>query len=641
MPITHFSLFWWFGLNKFAHIFVLLLCFFCSKSQQDARLLVERALKVSTLDSAILYGKTNLKNALKSRNAATISEAYCLMGRLYNKQSSLDEASLNLNSGLSVARRSGLELQAAHCLAELARNTQLKADPATALQQFIEALSYFEKTGDLENQARLHIYIGEYYRNLARFDEAIVNIWTAFAIHKKQKLSSELEILLYNRASAIKSESHYVDSALYLSKVALTLARKENDQQSEAVSLNEIGFIYENKNKFDDAVSSYKQAEELWAKARYIRYWARAAENRARCYAKTGDRKKSNALLMNIADTLKTADWALSLLTIYEQMSRNFREMNDWANADKYYIKFMEEDVRLYKKEHAKELEEVKTRYETEKNKGKIREQQNQLNIAEIGYKEERFMKTMAICGAILLLIVVAVISYMFIQRNKLNAELVRKNTEIGKVNSDLSASLHKSEILMREVHHRVKNNLQIISSMFNLQADSAPNDTIRNILMESDNRVMMIAYLHERLYSKDDVGNIDIREFITEVTNNIFQSYRSQSSDITFESDVAEIQIEMDKAVVLGIITNELVTNSVKHAFPAEQVNRVIRVSIGMKENSVFLRISDNGRGLPESFSLANSGSFGLKLVNIMIQHVKGTVKIYNNGGANIEILI
>ena len=140
--------------------------------------------------------------------------------------------------------------------------------------------------------------------------------------------------------------------------------------------------------------------------------------------------------------------------------------------------------------------------------------------------------------------------------------------TERKKVSDQIEGSLREKEVLLREIHHRVKNNLQIISSLLNLQVGFTADKKTNEILEESKNRVKSMALIHEKLYQTKNFTSLDIHEFITELINNLFNSYGTETSDIKLDLQIENVNINADQAVYVGLIVNELVSNSLKHAF-------------------------------------------------------------------------
>jgi PAS domain S-box-containing protein len=218
--------------------------------------------------------------------------------------------------------------------------------------------------------------------------------------------------------------------------------------------------------------------------------------------------------------------------------------------------------------------------------------------------------------------------------------------TERKKTLDQIESSLREKEVLLREIHHRVKNNLQIISSLLNLQAGFTADKRTNEILEESKNRVKSMALIHEKLYQSKSFSSLDIYEFVEELTENLFNSYGIEPSDINLILRIDNISINADQAVYLGLIVNELVSNSLKHAFnniPLEvggETKKKIFISFQKDLNSYYtITISDNGCGFPENIDFRNTESLGLQLVISLVKQLDGEIKLNDNLGTEFII--
>ncbi|MFA6216936.1 MAG: PAS domain S-box protein [Candidatus Omnitrophota bacterium] len=198
-----------------------------------------------------------------------------------------------------------------------------------------------------------------------------------------------------------------------------------------------------------------------------------------------------------------------------------------------------------------------------------------------------------------------------------------------------IKTALKEKELLLKEIHHRVKNNLQIISSLFNLQSKGIKNKKILSVFRESNNRVKSMALLHEKLYKAYDLGKVAFQDYVESLVTDLFRSYKINSSLIGLSLDIKDIFLSIDKSLPCGLIINELVSNALKYAFP-EKRKGSIKVSFGLKANDAYeLVISDDGVGFPMDIDFENTGSLGLQLVNSLVQQMNGSIVLTRNNGA------
>jgi PAS domain S-box-containing protein len=212
--------------------------------------------------------------------------------------------------------------------------------------------------------------------------------------------------------------------------------------------------------------------------------------------------------------------------------------------------------------------------------------------------------------------------------------------TEKKHVQQRMEISLKEKEVLLREVHHRVKNNMQVISSILNLQSSYVSDEYALALLKESQNRIKTMAYIHESLYQNKSFTSINFSDYVHTLVNNIVQSYSASSEKIELELKIEKISLSLDSSIPTGLIINELITNSIKHAFPGEKQGK-ITFTLRCENNFVFLELKDNGVGFASGVDFENSHSLGLQLVNTLIEQIGGKLKFKSLKGIGTEVLI
>lgn len=210
--------------------------------------------------------------------------------------------------------------------------------------------------------------------------------------------------------------------------------------------------------------------------------------------------------------------------------------------------------------------------------------------------------------------------------------------TDLKKSEEMLRHSLSEKEVLLKEIHHRVKNNLQIITSLLKLQSAYITDQKSKDLFKESQNRVQSMALIHQRLYQSKDLGSIKLNEYAKTLSNQIMQSFGIDFSKITVRVDADNIIMTIDNAIPCGLIINELITNSLKHAFPDGKKGS-IKLDIRVKENNYLLEYSDDGIGISKDFDINRTNTFGLKLVKTLVDQVKGNICINSDNGTHFSI--
>lgn len=230
---------------------------------------------------------------------------------------------------------------------------------------------------------------------------------------------------------------------------------------------------------------------------------------------------------------------------------------------------------------------------------------------------------------------------------SNINLKLISEINQRKEVEKKLKLSLKEKEILLKEVHHRVKNNLQLISSMLSLQIDSVEDEMILHLFEDSQRRIQSIAMVHEHLYSSEDLEHIDFSEYIKLLVENLCSSFQIYPGLIETSLNLKQINLDIDKAIPCSLIINELVSNSLKHAFPdisksdkAPKNKNIIDIkACHLKNSNIQIIISDNGIGFPKNIDYKNTNTLGLQLVCSLVDQLKGSIKLSSKAGTKFTI--
>jgi len=211
--------------------------------------------------------------------------------------------------------------------------------------------------------------------------------------------------------------------------------------------------------------------------------------------------------------------------------------------------------------------------------------------------------------------------------------------TEHKKAVNKIKESLKEKEILLREIHHRVKNNLQIISVLLSLQSEEIEDPEILEKYKESENRIHSMALIHERMYQSEDLSSIDFSDYVANLIADISYTYGFDEKNLEIEMDVETHHLSIETVMPLGLIINELVSNSLKYAFKGKESNKINIIFKKECENSYRLEVMDNGIGFPEDIDFKNTSSLGMQLVQELVEQIEGKVNLLREEGTHFII--
>lgn len=215
-----------------------------------------------------------------------------------------------------------------------------------------------------------------------------------------------------------------------------------------------------------------------------------------------------------------------------------------------------------------------------------------------------------------------------------------RARLELAQKNQIISNALAEKEFLLKEIHHRVKNNLQVISSLLSLQSKFIENEAALEAIKEGRDRVKSMALIHQNLYQENNLTGIEIKDYIEKLCRNLFNSYHIDPNKVTLELEIHSLNLDVDTVIPLGLIINELVTNALKYAFPDDR-NGIIQIFLKEQNEILNLRVKDNGVGIETEMSRQENQTFGYRLINVFKNKLEAELTVDSKGGTDVFMSI
>ncbi len=359
----------------------------------------------------------------------------------------------------------------------------------------------------------------------------------------------------------------------------------------------------------------------------------------SRCYMELNKFEYSKLYLDSANMLMSEIDDYKTILNIIKQYGIYYTKIGNYRLSSEYLNRYINLKDSIESKNNLKELMTAQVANQLIENESLIIENQKKINEKNTEVSSQKKIRNTLILSGIFLL---GIIIFILIQLSKTKHQkqlLEIKNNRINTRNEIITNSLKEKDLLVKEVHHRVKNNLQIISSLLKLQAGKMNNIEIQNALSEAQERINSMSLIHQLLYRNNQMTSLLFNEYLSELTTQISSSFSISKRNIKIELKLIELELDIDTAIPLGLITTELLSNSYKHAFGDNPGNILIELS-QLSANKYKLRISDNGKGLPENFDIKKIDSFGLDIVTILTEQINAELKIYNDKGAAFEVV-
>ncbi|MNX50100.1 putative sensor histidine kinase pdtaS [compost metagenome] len=310
----------------------------------------------------------------------------------------------------------------------------------------------------------------------------------------------------------------------------------------------------------------------------------------------------------------------------------------NYKESLKHFQDYKKLSDSIYGTAKNKQIEELKIQYETKNKEQKIALLNDQSKLQENQLQKSKLLNTLSIWSLLLLLITIVLLynRYRLKQRNNVKLEL--KEREINQKNINLRHLLDEKEWLLKEIHHRVKNNLQTVISLLNSQSAYLDNDMALSAIKNSQHRIHSMSLIHQKLYNSENISTINMPNYIKELVEYLKDSF-SLGQRIRFEIKVAPLELDVAQAIPLGLILNEAITNSIKYAFPDDQTGMIYITLEATTENRYLLTISDNGIGAETDFTDTKANSFGMSLIKGLSDDLEAKFTMENNNGTILKI--
>lgn len=523
-----------------------------------------------------------------------------------------------------------------------------------------EAEEYFQKALDLtgtrsiapENGYVLTLYMNMY--TVWNKPDRAGKLLEAYNKHMTERKKASVQEPLQNLLSSF-SPSSIENNLTFLISIKETSLKNGSTIQT-ILANSYIAAWYEKRKKYEDAIKYLLENEELADRNSLVSHVYMAKKMRYDLLKKTG----KLAELGNLADTLfnlkdsvlglQKREQLYELEAIYEMEKKqkeiallNSQKEIDAKNIALLNSKKVLADIELLRqmdiqRSLARENSLMDSVVNSEKayslSVTREKEKEAALNAAlgrgnqlkESELMKEKKLRRVLIGGAALLLLAGGIILLQY-RRQRM------KNTVIQKQSDDM-------QVLMKEIHHRVKNNLQVISSLLDLQSMTIADNQASEAVKEGKNRVQSMALIHQNLYSEGNIKGIRTKEYINNLLKSLCDSYNITNDSVKVHTQIDDLNLDVDTMIPLGLVLNELVSNSLKYAF---KDGRQGELSIVLKEEAkhLLLKVSDNGTGYPEGMNAKEGKSFGMKMIRAFAQKLKAKLDIYNKDGAVVEMQI
>ncbi|HRE77975.1 MAG TPA: tetratricopeptide repeat protein [Flavobacterium sp.] len=561
------------------------------------------------MKQALVLAKKGVKLADQLNNKNWQPKFYEMEGRMHANLLQLDSANLFFDKAMKGYKAINDVRGQASTSFKMAWVLKKKGEYDKAMQKNIYALKLMESIDDKAGICDAMTRISWDLTKQNRLTEALNYAEKAIDMAEKNNLTSEF-FYVYNNAGdvaiAMKKNQLSLD---YFNKAAAIVEEQNLGLTSKVDIGNSQGNALKKLGRYDEAIRFYTNCLKMAKEANYQNGINTVTANLGEINLLKGNYKEALPYQLETVRLQETNNDKANLIENYHHVSTIYQKLNDFESALSYKQKAYDLRDSIGSIESDAKMSELLTKYETEKKEETIAFQE-----AKISQQKLVQYLGIIVVGLLLGLLIFGFISYR--NRSKSNRLLAQKNAE--------------NELLMKEIHHRVKNNLEIVSSLLALQSAQIDDTKTKEAMTEGQNRVNSISIVHQKLYQGTNLGSIEMKDYFLNLSQSILDSFGAEEK-VKLNLAMEKLDLDIDTAVPLGLIINELLTNTIKYAFPEGDKGTITIKLEKQNDQHLHLVVTDNGIG---KSGITHGTGFGTQLVSLLTQQLNGTMKEESENG-------
>lgn len=597
---------------------------FCSAQSTHSVLLNLEKIKSANLDSAKQYATHFLTNTNEKKGDAYI-EVKIELANILRVLGDLDSALVVIDQVEQSWSRSA-DIQVKKWIG--------KADILGGQGKTEQALSYYLKALELAEKFNIYDQLGLVYNNLGanylfqtEYQDALAYFYKSLEVRKTIK-DTVGTVKVLNNLGATHCKLLQLDSARIYYTKSIEIRKIINDQKGINTAYLNIAILDQIEGERENAVEIYKKIIRSSIEIKDYEMCVLAHINMGNAYIFSDEIGLAESSLLKALEYGEKYNVQKHTANIYLSLAKLYEKKGDASQVLNYRRLYHAAYVDRFNQEKQKEISRLKVQYNLKEKDREIAELSRQKIAAALQLKEEELKQNQFLFWVYLVFTVLAV-SILF---------LILLYFRKRKFALAQEKSSKEREILLKEVHHRVKNNLQIVSSLLSMQGKIGTEIDANEMLRQAQNRIHSIAIIHEKLYQSTSLADVKLDAYFKQLIEHLSASYDLEGKGIKITCEAEEVALHLDQIVPCGLILNELITNSIKHAF---EDGGIISIKGSVENDNIVIDIKDDGKGLSQDFDLGRSQSLGLKLSKGLAKQLKGTLQLITPSTAHFQLKI
>lgn len=559
------------------------------------------------------------------------------LGDYYGNIGDSQKSLLLLDSAISIYKVVGFKaIQGTYTL--MSSNYGILGNAQLSLKYALMAEKTAEDLNDTSYQwCSIYNHLALAYYDLRKFDLALSNFEKSLNVALKYKNVGDINTISFNLSTLHYQQKNYSEALRIVKLTVKDFPPTDNNTRIWQrfiflVSHSKLQQLSSAKPYYEEMLKDYNANRDSDINLKYrlvgiIIY-----------LQQSGQSEKTYPYLDHFKEFAKRSN-KLSLFSQFELLAfQSDYESKKYEPAIKHLQQYQVFRDSIFNLERQKQSSALQLQFETEKKDKNIKLLTEQGKTQEIKIHNDTILRYVFIASVIVLVLFIGLIYNRYRLKQRSTKRLENKQEEINLQNEQLKKLLIEKEWLLKEIHHRVKNNLQIVISLLNTQSAYLDNEDALMAIQNSQHRMHAMSLIHQKLYQSNNLASIDMSWYIYELINYMKECFGTEKK-INFILDTEKVDLDVAQAVPLGLIINEAINNTIKYAFPLDRKGNVVVSLKNLEENKYKLMISDNGIGLPAHFNIEETESLGMNLMRGLSDQLDASFYLSNENGLKIEI--
>ena len=598
-----------------------------SEQEKAIRNLIKKgeAYRFKDQDSSLLILTEALSRAEQLNFYAGITKTYNALGKTYEQKGDFETSRNYFKQALKSAQKNNIPKAIPGICLEMGMLFRKAGQLDSAFFWVTRAGHAYEYNGEEYFNWKVHSLFAHLHNDQKEYKKAEEAFEKAWAIVEKGDNRSDQGYLLYSMGTNYFEAENFEKFAIY--------AQKWRDFNQKPETGNYIATDPDHMPTLllfspDDPANIDRMRKAIAHSKKTDNYLNLGTNERLLgvLFSQQGNDEAALKYYLASEGSYKKAFARIELVATYYWIYEIYKKQNKYQRALAYHEKYQMLSDSIKTEAQMQNVAELETRYETTKKEKEIAVLNSENQIKELQLEKATRRNIIIVIGLLAALCIVGLLLYFYRQKQRDNAII--------------SKALSEKELLLREIHHRVKNNLQVISSLLSLQSRFIEDESALQAIKEGRDRVKSMALIHQDLYQRDNLTGIKMESYFEKLINSLFNSYNISPGRIKLETVIQNINLDVDTVIPLGLIVNELVSNALKHAFPNGRMG-TITVKLKEEAEELQLLVADDGIGWKEGLNWEDSDSFGFRMINAFKNKLEAQLDIEKENGTQITMLI